>query len=78
MNKAEFMAICPLELGDKVKLIYAKFDDETTYSDSDYIVSDILTTHSLKTGNVTFQIIVKDEFDRDLTPRDIESLMIIN
>lgn len=43
MQKAAFMAVCPFELGDTI------LKDNTRKT-----VTDILTVHSLKTGQVVF------------------------
>lgn len=75
MKQASFVAICPFKLGDKCKLL---LDNKPIVLSKDiYTVSDILTTQSAKTGDVSFHIIVKDSLERDLAPRKVDSLILI-
>jgi len=75
MNYETFVGICPFELGDKVALILDK--DNGVISNEIYTVSDILTTHSCKNGNLTFKVIVKDWNNRDLAKRQIDSIKLL-
>lgn len=69
MKRTDFIAHCPFEMDDKVKIILDK--DKNILLDSMYTVRDITTIHSLITGEVKFKIVVKYYMDRDLAERNI-------
>lgn len=47
MKYAEFKAVCPYEIGDKIKVIQEEREEVHT-------ITDIVCMHYLKTGTVTF------------------------
>jgi hypothetical protein len=76
-HKNDILNICTAKLNDKAKIIL--LSEPLVLSESDYIVSDILTTYSKKTGTVlNSKIILKDEYGRDLSPREPDNVMVIN
>lgn len=77
MQKTDFILTCPFKLEDKVKIIL--LDEPLTLSESNYTVSDILVTHSIKTGDIVkFKIVIKDEKGRDLSPKALNSIKLID
>lgn len=66
-----------LKINDKVKLILLK--EPLTLSEWTYIVSDVLTIHSMKTDNVIkCKVILKDKNNRELKPIRIEDIIPID
>lgn len=76
MKISNFIAHCPFEMDDKLKIILDK--DKNILSNEIYTVSDIKTIHSLRTVAVEFKIIVKDYRNRDLAERNIDDFQLIS
>ena len=75
MKKTAFIAHCPYEMVDSLKIILDKDTDKL--SEETYRISDIITLHSLRSGEVTFKIIVQDYLNRDLSARNINDFKLI-
>lgn len=76
MNRTKFIAHCPFEMDDKLKIVLDK--DKNILSNETYTVSDIKTIHYHRTGVVEFKIVVKDYMNRDLAERNIDDFKLIS
>lgn len=81
MKLAKFIAVCPLELNDSVKIVMnypLKNNEAPELSERTYTVHDILATHSVKVGTVTFKVVLKSAEGLMLLPRNPSSVEIVN
>ena len=74
MQVATFTAKCPFEIGDKVGFVLDK--EKQTCTEGDYIIHDILTTHSVRNNKVVFKIILINELGRESAPVAVDELVL--
>lgn len=74
MKESRFYAVCPYELGDTVKIVLDK--EQKVLSESVYVVGDILALHSVRSGAVSFKLVLVDEQGRDLAPREMDTVQM--